>query len=66
MRRALSIVAMAALISGVLLVTVAPSKTGADMEATKSEFHHHVLIDGLHIALPDDMKGFPSDLVPLP
>ena len=66
MRRALSIVVVAARISVVLLAIVIPSKTVADMEATKSKFHHRTVIYGLHIALPDEMKGFPIDLVPLP
>lgn len=66
MRRALSIVAVAARISVVLLVIVTPSMTVADMEATKSEFHNRIVIYGLHIALPDGMKGVPIDLVPLP
>jgi hypothetical protein len=50
-------------------VTTTPSarmprsaKTLADMEATKSQ----ISIYGLHVALPDDMKDFPVDLVPLP
>jgi hypothetical protein len=66
MRRALSIVAVAALISVVLLVVVAPSKTVADIEATKGGFHHQISIHGLHVSLPDEMKDFPIDLVPLP
>jgi hypothetical protein len=66
MRRALSIVVVAARIGAVLLVIVTPSKTVADREATKREFHNRVVICGLHIALPDEMKGFPIDLVPLP
>jgi len=61
MRRAISIVAVAA-ISVTLLVLVAPSNTGADMDATKNQNSIH----GLHVALPDGMKNFPMDLVPLP
>jgi hypothetical protein len=66
MRRASSIVAVAALISVVLLVIVVPSKTVADLEATKGGFHHQISIHGLHVALPDEMKDFPMDLLPLP
>ena len=39
-----------------------PSKTVADMEAPKNG----LVIYGLHVALPDDMRNFPPDLVPLP
>lgn len=66
MRRALSIVAAAALTSVVLLIFIAPSMTVADREATKSEFHNKISIYGLHIALPDDMMSFPMEIVPLP
>lgn len=66
MRRALSIAAVAALVSAGLLVIVAPNRTVADMEATYGEFRNQISIYGLHVALPDDMKRFPVELVPLP
>ncbi len=63
MRGAFSIVAVAGLI---LWITLASSKTVADLEATKGEVHNQISIDGLHVALPDGMKDFPLELVPLP
>jgi len=63
MRRAFSIVAVTGLI---LWITLASSKTPGDLESIKGEFHNQLLIDGLHVALPDSMKGFPKELVPLP
>ena len=63
MRRAFSIVTVTGLI---LWITLASSKTPGDLDATKSEFHNQLLIEGLHVALPDSMKGFPKELVPLP
>ena len=66
MRRALYIVAVAALVSVVFLVIVAPSETVADLKAAKSELHNQISISGLHVALPDGMKRFPVELLPLP
>ena len=66
MHRALSIVAAAALTSVVHLTSIAPSTTVADREAIKSEFHNKISIYGLHITLPDDMKSFPMEIVPIP
>ena len=66
MRRALSILAIAALISVTADVIIAPSKTVANMAATKSQFHNGISIYGLHVALPETMKTFPAELVPLP
>jgi hypothetical protein len=63
MRRAFSIVAVTGLI---LWITLASSKTPGEVEATKGEFHNQLLINGLHVALPDSLKGFPKELVPLP
>jgi hypothetical protein len=33
---------------------------------TKTEAHKVAVIYGLHVALPDEMKAFPIELVPLP
>ena len=66
MRRGLSILAVVALMSVVADVMIAPSKTGADMAATKGQHQNAVSIYGLHIALPESMKTFPVELVPLP
>ena len=63
MRRAFSIAAVTSLI---LWITLASSKAPGDLDAIKGEFHNQLLIEGLHVALPDSMKGFPKELVPLP
>jgi hypothetical protein len=39
-----------------------PSKTTAVMDTTET----HVIVEGLYVALPSDMKTFPVELVPLP
>ena len=63
MRRAFSIVSVTGLI---LWITLAPSKAPGDLEAVKGGFHNQRVIDGLHVALPDNMKAFPREMVPLP
>ncbi len=66
MRRALFIVTVAALMSILAQVIGSPNKTVAGMRATKSGFHNVVVVDGLHVALPTNMRSFPVELVPLP
>jgi hypothetical protein len=43
-------------------VMASPSETIAEMDATEN----HVIVEGLYVALPSDMKNFPAELVPLP
>lgn len=51
---------------GILISVMASSdKTVATADAI-TEKHNVAVIFGLHVALPDDMKTFPTDLVPLP
>ena len=60
MRKALYVVLV---LAGVLTsVIAAPMK----QVATKAEFHNHVVVDGLYVALPTEMKNFPADLVAEP
>jgi fatty acid/phospholipid biosynthesis enzyme len=66
MRQLLSIVVFAALVSVVADVMISPGKTAAHMEVAKGQFQNGVSVYGLHIALPDTMKTFPAELVPLP
>jgi len=66
MWRGLSILAVAALVSVAIDVMIGPNKTGANVKATKGQFHNEISIYGLHIALPENMKTFPVELVPLP
>jgi hypothetical protein len=60
MRRILS----AALVLGAIFVSVmaSSSKTTPEMAVTET----HVIVEGLYVALPSDMKTFPAELVPLP
>ena len=55
------LVALVTLIS----VMAATNKTVAVTHA-KGEGHNVTAIEGLHIAIPNDMKTFPADLVPFP
>jgi hypothetical protein len=64
MRRILNIVLVVAGISASVII-VSPPRTVAVGVATR-EFHNVAVIYGLHIALPDDMRGFSAALVPLP
>jgi hypothetical protein len=66
MRKGLSILAVAALITLVIDVMIGPNKIDATMTTTKGKFHNGVSINGLHVALPENMKSFPVELVPLP
>jgi hypothetical protein len=64
MRRVINI----ALVLGSMLVnvTASPNKTVAETETQKMQFHNVISVSGLHVALPEDMKNFPAELVPLP
>jgi hypothetical protein len=60
MRKALYVVlVLASVLTGVI---AAPMK----QVAAKAEFHNHVVVDGLYVALPTEMKSFPTDLVAEP
>ncbi len=64
MRKALNI---ALVLSSIFIkVMAAPSNTVAGMDSPKSQIGSVVTTSGLHVALPDNMMRFPSDLVPLP
>jgi hypothetical protein len=59
MRRILIILAVAGIFACVM---ASPSKTTAVMDTTET----HVIVEGLYVALPSDMKTFAVELVPLP
>ena len=65
MRRGLFILAVAALISIVADIMIAPSEPGANM-AQKGQPQNVVSVHGLHVALPQGMRTLPAELVPLP
>jgi hypothetical protein len=54
----------AALVLGGILVgvTASLSTSPAKMDATEN----HLIVQGLYVALPTDMKNFPVGLVPCP
>jgi hypothetical protein len=60
MRKALYVVLV---LAGVLTVTIAAPMRQIP---TKAEFHNHVVVDGLYVVLPTEMKSFPADLVAEP
>lgn len=64
MRRLLNI---ALVLSSIFIrVMASPEMTVANTEVPKHPFNSVVLTSGLHLALPDNMMRFPSDLMPLP
>lgn len=65
MRRALFILAIATLLSLAVDVMSAPNTTIATMTA-KNRYQNGISVHGLHVALPEGMKNFPVELVPLP
>ena len=63
MRKAVSIVVVAALIGTVLDALLGPDETVAQRDVmTEIGMPFY----GLHVALPPDMKNFPAEIVPLP
>jgi len=64
MRKAINI---ALVLSSIFVnVTASPNKTVAETEARNTQIHNVIVVSGLHVALPEDMKIFPVELVPLP
>ena len=47
-------------------VSATPNKTAAEMEPQKTQLHNVIPLSGLHISLPENLKNFSVDLVPLP
>ena len=60
MRKALYVVLV---LAGVLTGTIAAP---IRQVATKAQFHNHIVVDGLYVVLPTEMKSFPADLVAEP
>ena len=63
MRTLLNIVLV---IAGVLISVMAPSVKPVAITQTQPEAQNVAVIYGLHVAVPEDMKTFPAELVPLP
>ena len=64
MRKAFNI---ALVLSSIFIKVMAtPNKTVAHTDSPKRQIGSVVTLSGLHVALPDNMMRFSSDLVPLP
>ena len=60
MRKALFVVLV---LAGVFTTAIAAPRRHV---ATKADFHNHVVVDGLYVALPTEMHNFPVELVAEP
>jgi hypothetical protein len=56
---------IALVIAGVLISVMAPAGK-PPVTQTQPEAQNVAVIYGLHVAVPNDMKTFPAELVPLP
>jgi hypothetical protein len=64
MRRILNI---ALVLSSIFIkVMASPSNTVAEVDLVKSQVGNVVSVNGLHLAIPNDMTRFPADFIPLP
>jgi hypothetical protein len=57
---------IALVIAGVLISVMAPAGKPVAVTQTHPEAQNVTVIYGLHVAVPEGMKTFPSELVPLP
>jgi len=63
MRRVFNVALVAA---GVLISVIAPPNRTAAVTNIKSDAPNVTVLYGLHVAVPDNMKAFPVELVPIP
>ena len=64
MPRTLSV---ALVLAGVFVRVLVPATTSeADKYSFEGRIGNAMLVHGLHVALPGNMKNFPTELVPLP
>ena len=66
MRKALSIVVVAAIVCVGFQIFGGPTETIAAKEMANIPFQNGVSVHGLRVALPVSMTNFPKELVPLP
>jgi hypothetical protein len=66
MRKALTIIVIAAVVTIALDALLAPGETFAGREAATGPIRNGISVYGLHVALPEYMTNFPRELVPLP
>jgi hypothetical protein len=57
---------IALVIAGVLISVMAPAGKPVAITQTQPEAQNVSVIYGLHVAVPEAMKAFPAELVPLP
>jgi hypothetical protein len=63
MRRVFNV---ALVVIGVMISVIASPKRTVAVSEVKGEAPNVAVIDGLHVAVPDSMKAFPAELVPIP
>jgi uncharacterized membrane protein len=66
MRKALSIIAIAVVVSIAFAAMLGQAEIIGESEAAVTPIQNTVSIYGLHVALPEYMTNFPKELVPLP
>ena len=66
MRKALSIIVIAAVVTIAFLALLDSGETFAGREAASEPIQNGISVYGLHVALPEYMTNFPRELVPLP
>jgi len=63
MRRVLNV---ALVVAGVMISVLASPNETVAVNGVKGEAHNVAVIYGLHVAVPENMKAFPAELVPIP
>ena len=53
-------------VTGILTSVMAASNKTVAVTNARGEGHNMAVVYGLHVAIPEDMKTFPAELVPLP
>jgi hypothetical protein len=66
MRKALSIIVIAAVVTIAFQALLGTGETFAGREAASEPIQNGISVYGLHVALPEYMTNFPRELVPLP
>ena len=53
-------------VTGIFTSVMAASNKTVAVTNARGEAHNIAVVYGLHVAIPEDMKTFPAELVPLP
>jgi hypothetical protein len=62
--RTLNIIVL--VVTGILFGVMAQSNKTVAVTNGRDEAHNVAVVYGLHVAIPEDMKTFPAEIVPLP